>query len=255
MDVKFVDAGRGAVILIVHGGMGDSSAWARVAHPLTRGYRVIRVHRRRYRLDLAAEPVTVAEEVDDVLALAGMAGEPVLLVGHSSGGVIALEAAAAAPALFAGLCVYEPPVVIGEPLGGTALRAARAAAAAGKPGRAVAIFERDIFEAGLVARTVFRAVVAAVPQLRGYVPRQLDDVTAIDALGPRLASYAAIDLPTVLLSGERSPAHLGNRIDALCRVMPNARKIVIPRQAHNANDFAPRRLAALVESFAAEVFS
>lgn len=256
MDMKFVDEGRGPVILIVHGGMGDSSAWARVARPLARRYRVIRLHRRQYRLDLVrADPVTIAEEVDDVLALARTVGEPVLLVGHSSGGVIALEAAAAAPALFAGLLAYEPPVVIGEPLGGRALGAARAAAAAGKPGKAIAIFERDIFEAGPVARTVFRVVVAAVPQLRAYVPRQLDDVAAIDSLGPRLDSYAAIELPTVLLGGDRSPANLSERIAALCAAMPKARKIVVAGQAHNANDFAPRRLARIVEGFAAEVFS
>lgn len=256
MDMKFVDEGRGPVILIVHGGMGDSSAWARVVRPLTHRYRVLRLHRRQYRLDLVrAEPVTITEEVGDVLTLARTVGEPVLLCGHSSGGVIALEAAAAAPALFAGLFVYEPPVVIDEPLGGPALRAARAAAAAGKPGKAIAIFERDVFEAGRVARTMFRIVVAAVPQLRAYVPRQLDDVAAIDSLGRRLDCYAAIELPTVLLGGDRSPAHLGERIDALCDVMPNARKIVMAGQAHNANDFAPRRLARLIEAFAAEIFS
>ncbi|MFF3229029.1 alpha/beta fold hydrolase [Nocardia suismassiliense] len=256
MDMKFVDEGRGRVILIVHGGMGDSSAWARVARPLARRYRVIRLHRRRYRLDLAgAGAVTIAEEVEDVLALAGLVGEPVLLVGHSSGGVIALEAAAAAPALFAGLVVYEPPVVLGDPLGGRALCAARAAVAAGKPGKAIAIFERDILEVGVVARTVFRMVVAALPQLRAYVPRQLDDVAAIDSLGSRLSSYAAIELPTVLLSGDRSPAHLGKRVDALRAVMPKARKIVMAGQAHNANDFAPHRLARLIEDFAAEAFS
>lgn len=255
MDVRTIDEGTGPVILIVHGGMDDGSSWKKIAARLTPRFRVVRLHRRRYRLDLEpTAPVTIAEEVEDVLAVAAEIDEPILLLGHSSGAVIALEAAAASPRSFAGLFVYEPPVTTDAPLGGPALRAARAAVDAGRPGKAIAIFERDLFQAGRGATLLFRTVVTAVPTLRAYVPRQIDDVAALDQLGRRLDVYATIDLPTLLLTGQRSPAHLGERVDALLDVMPDASKVVMAGQAHNANDFAPRRLARIVEDFAGQVF-
>jgi alpha-beta hydrolase superfamily lysophospholipase len=71
---------------------------------------------------------------NEVLAVAAAAGEPVVLAGHSSGAVVALEAALASPAQVAGMVLYEPPVAVTEPLGGDALVRAKAALAVGDPG-------------------------------------------------------------------------------------------------------------------------
>jgi hypothetical protein len=43
--------GEGRVILILHPGMATSKNYAKVAARLARRYRVIRLHRRQYRLD------------------------------------------------------------------------------------------------------------------------------------------------------------------------------------------------------------
>jgi hypothetical protein len=98
-------------------------------------------HRRRYRLDLPGDPpCSIAQEATDVVAVAEAVGEPVLLVGHPSGAVL-----------------YEPPVVTGPPLGGDThtVQRAQAAIAAGRPGRAIAIFLRDLaLLPPLVARVV-----------------------------------------------------------------------------------------------------
>src|SRR4051812_24527275 len=109
-----VDEGLGTPILVLHGGMGDPSAWERVTARLRHRFRTIRLHRRQYRLDLPA-PVTMADEVEHVAAIASEVDRP-LLVGHSSGAVLALEALVADPSLYRGAVLYEPPIVIGEPL-------------------------------------------------------------------------------------------------------------------------------------------
>jgi pimeloyl-ACP methyl ester carboxylesterase len=254
-EVRAIDEGVGRTILIVHGGMGDSSAWQKVAPLLTPRFRVVRLHRRQYRIDLTpATPVTMAQEVQDVLAVVATIDEPVLLVGHSSGAVLALEAVHAKPEAFAGLVAYEPPTVIDAPLGGAALVRARAAQNAGRPGKAFRIFLRDIVGESRWLTSIAPLVVSAVPALRARVPRQLDDNDAIDALGVRLAAYATIRTPTVLLGGTRSPAHLGTRLDALLGELPNARKVLLAGQGHTANDSAPSRVATVIEEFAAEVF-
>jgi pimeloyl-ACP methyl ester carboxylesterase len=67
--------------------MDDGRSWGKVAARLAPRFRVVRLHRRQYRLDIATgSPWTIAQEVDDVLAVAKVIGEPMLVVGHSSGG-------------------------------------------------------------------------------------------------------------------------------------------------------------------------
>jgi pimeloyl-ACP methyl ester carboxylesterase len=65
----------------------------------------------------------------------------------------------------------------------------------------------------------------------------------------RIAASIAIDTPVILLSGESSPKHLGERIDALEHTMPHAEKVVLAKHGHNANQKAPDKLAALIETF------
>lgn len=256
-DVRSIAEGTGRPILVVHGGLNDPSDWAKVARCLDPRFRVVRLHRRQYRMDLTPDsPVTMAQEVDDVRALATAIGEPVLLVGHSSGAVVGLEAMVAAPALFAGAVLYEPPAITGPPLGGDALRAARAASAEGRTGKALAIFLRDIVRMPAWITPLAGLAVAVMPTLRPLVARQLDDCAAIDQLGLRLAAYAGIEVPTVFLRGERSPAHLGERIDVLARQLPHVEQVVtLPRQGHAANQRAPREVARVVEALADRIWS
>jgi pimeloyl-ACP methyl ester carboxylesterase len=107
--IPVTEQGHGRPILIVHGGGGPSASWARVAGHLATRFRVLRFDRRTYRRPGGAEPTaTMENEVNDVLAVAAAAGEQVVLVGHSSGAVVALEAALASPVPFAGMVLYPP---------------------------------------------------------------------------------------------------------------------------------------------------
>ncbi len=103
VDVRAIDEGAGPCILVVHGGLSDPSAWSKVAALLTPRFRVIRLHRRRYRLDLDLARCPMTDEVQDVRAVADAIGRPFVLVGHSSGAVVALEALAAGLPDVAGL--------------------------------------------------------------------------------------------------------------------------------------------------------
>ena len=110
-DVRAFDEGHGPVILIIHPGLDDGRSWKKVAGRLAGRFRVVRIVRRHYRVDLpAASCYSMTREVEDVLALVRLLGEPIVVAGHSSGAVVALEALAAAPAAFAGAVLFEPPV-------------------------------------------------------------------------------------------------------------------------------------------------
>lgn len=69
------DVGHGPVIVILHGGMSDESAYEKVAAELTGRFRVVRVRRRIYRLELTPDPATSFDrQVEDVLAVAHAVG-------------------------------------------------------------------------------------------------------------------------------------------------------------------------------------
>ena len=220
-EAEAADEGIGTPILVIHGGMGDRTAWQPVTDLLRDRFRTVRLERRQYRTDLP-RPATMAQEVEHVAAIAAQLDRPVL-VGHSSGAVLALEAMVADPGAYAGAVLYEPPAVIGEPLSADRLAGARAAIARDKPGRALTIFLRDVVRMPRPLALVAGFFVGRHPEYRQRVVRQLDDNDAIDALGVRLPAYAKLDLPILLLGGDKSPRHLAERLDALERTLPHTR--------------------------------
>jgi pimeloyl-ACP methyl ester carboxylesterase len=133
---------------------------------------VVRIVRRHYRLDIPAAPCySMAKEVEDVLALAKVLGEPMVIVGHSSGAVVALEALVAAPSAFAGAVLFEPPVATGPEPGDGALERAKAAIAAGKPGTAMQIFVCDAVGMPASQAWLMRPLTAVIPKMRSLARR------------------------------------------------------------------------------------
>jgi pimeloyl-ACP methyl ester carboxylesterase len=253
--VSVTDQGRGRSIVIVHPGGGSALAWSRVAQRLETRFRVFCFDRRPYLIPGAVDPTaTMENEVNDVLAVAAIADEPIVVVGHSSGGVVALEAALAAPALFAGIVLYEPPVAVTEPLGGDALVRAKVALTAGDPGRAMEIHLREIVRASSRLISFLRLVGPFWRRMAMSAPGQIQDDANLESLGVGIDRYANLNMPALLLGGARSPKHLRARLDALASVLPNVDSVVILRhQGHTANAFAPSSLAHIIEPFAARV--
>lgn len=248
------DEGTGRPILILHGGMGDASSWKQVTDHLHDRYRTVRAHRRQYRLDVPRK-VTVADEVAETTALArsltsppGEAQPKPVLIGHSSGAVLALETLVADPGLFGAAVLYEPPLILDSDPHRTA--EARAALAAGKVGKAWYLFVHDI--AGL--RSPFITAARFVIGMQGekmapIVERQLDDHDALESLGNRLDAYRAIDVPVLLIAGDRSPHYLIESLDSLEKALPRATRVKLPGQGHNAERTGPAQLATAIAGF------
>jgi pimeloyl-ACP methyl ester carboxylesterase len=267
--VPVTDEGQGPAVLLLHSGSADRSSWARVAAELAGRFRVLRFDRWTYRdghADAAPSGAeTMAAEVADVLAVVAAArrsagnpkgvprsiGERPLLVGHSSGAVVALESALADPSAFRAMVLYEPPVAADEPLGGDALRRARAALDAGDPDRAITIHMREIAGAGRAMVAGLRRLPPVWQVIRGHAAAQIADDEAIESLGVGLGRYARLDLPVLLLGGDRSPAHMRARLDALAAVLPRLEEVVILEgQGHMANLRAPGEVARVIAAFA-----
>jgi pimeloyl-ACP methyl ester carboxylesterase len=245
-----IEAGEGPAILIVHPGGSDASSWSEVARLLTDEFRVVRIQRRIYAPGATiALPHTMAIEATDVLAVANQLSQP-LLVGHSSGAVAALEAALAAPAAFAGMVLYEPPLATRSPIAGEAGIRARAVLDAGDRVGAMEIHLREIVKWPAAEVTAMLASRVARRELTRFADAQIADDEALDALGVGIDRYATLDLPTMLIEGERSPAHLRQRLSDLAATLPHAETVTLDRQDHIAHLTAPDRVAAVIQGFA-----
>lgn len=250
--IKVTDEGHGKPVLIVHPGGANSASWARVARYLAPRFRVLRFDRRPYRVPGGAGPAeTMQNEVSDVLAIAAFAGGPLLLVGHSSGAVVALEAALASPSAFAGMVLYEPPVAVTAPLGGEALVRARAALDAGDPGLAMQIHLREVVQAPGYLVRLLPLIRPFWRRMTAFAAGQISDDIALESLGVGIGRYAHLGVPALLLGGARSPEHLHVRLDALAHVLPRLESVVILKgQGHIANARAPAKVARIIETFA-----
>jgi pimeloyl-ACP methyl ester carboxylesterase len=251
-DVVVTERGAGPAILLVHAGGSTGAVWNGVAGRLADRFRVLVYDRPTYRSpDPLRGAAAMAAEVADLLTVAAAVEGPLLVVGHSSGAVVVLEAALRQR--FAGLLLYEPPIAVDRPIGGAALLRARAALDRGDPHEAMVIHARDIVGAGRFGVLVFRLLPVVGRPLIAHAAGQIADDEALESLGVGIDRYAAIDVPVLLLGGERSPAHLRSKLEALAAVLPRAEVVVLPRQGHVATVRAPDQVAAVVTGFAGRV--
>src|SRR5690606_24693556 len=138
--IAYERIGEGPPVILVGGGLDDGTENAPLARELARRFTVINYARRGRGESGDTPPYAVRREVEDLDALVAEVDGPAFLYGVSSGGALALEAAALGVA--AGkVAVYEVPYLVGEGMEaawreyvarlGTALgRTARAAATA-----------------------------------------------------------------------------------------------------------------------------
>jgi hypothetical protein len=126
--------------------------------------------------------------------------------------------------------------------------------AAGDPGLALEIHLREIVRFSGLLVSLFTFVRPLWRRMALGAPGQLRDDANIESLGVGVDRYADLPVPALLLGGGRSPKHLRPRLDALASVLGAVDPVmVLPRQGHLANAFAPRQVARIIEQFAGRV--
>ena len=247
--------GSGPTVLIVHPGGGDASSWGPVAERLVDDYRTVRILRRIYATGASLSPDhSMAVEAADILAILGLLDQPVLLVGHSSGAVAALEAALLAPSSLAGILVYEPPMPTRKPIAGEAGRQARAALDGGDPVEAMRIHLRDIVGMPAAEVEAMFADPGARSMFAAVAAPQITDDESLDRLGVGVERFTKLEVPTTIIEGDTSPAHLRERAADLASALPNSRIVTLHGQGHVAHLTAPHLLADAVRDAARSAF-
>lgn len=245
--------GAGRPVVIVHGGLGSSDGWQRAAALLAQRFEVFLFDRRdRGASGDGASPHALEREVEDVEAVLGAAGAGAVLVGHSFGGAVALEAARRAPAgALHAVAVYEPAVGVGGLIAPRAIDEMERLIAEGEPDGALDLAIAALDAAGLVhadPRSPGARRPAAVLALAPTVPRELRAVTAP---GLPFERYADVHLSALVLAGVRSPDVQRHNCERLAAILPRAELVRLEGCGHVAHTAAPEILAAELAAFIA----
>ena len=238
-------AGSGPRLLIVHGGTGDRSRWTPLLPLFAPRFRACAMDRRGFGDSGDGGAHSLRREAEDVLAMVEAEPGPAFVLGHSYGGVVALEAALLSGRI-AKLVLYEPPVQERHAAG--AIAGMEAAMVRGDRDEAVAIFLRDVVkvtpeEIAARKKTPFWARLAATIHLS---PRQM---RAIDAYRPDEPRLRRLRTPTLLLEGGATAIpSMRLSMDSL-RVLPVHSVHVFPGEQHFAMETKPREFAQVVGDF------
>jgi pimeloyl-ACP methyl ester carboxylesterase len=109
--LHYDEHGSGTPLLLIHGTGADAAMWGDAIGLLAAGARVIAYDRRGHSRSAgppAAEYACHAE--DAAMLLHGLGAAPAVVLGWSTGGLIALELASTHPDLVRGLVLVEPPL-------------------------------------------------------------------------------------------------------------------------------------------------
>lgn len=105
--LAYTEAGAGDVIVLLHGQGGDGSAWSAQVNALSARYRVISVDLPGHGRSRGGV-TTMAGFAAEVAALVhALSPEPAHVIGHSFGGMVALQLAIDAPALVRSLAIVN----------------------------------------------------------------------------------------------------------------------------------------------------
>ncbi|TXN29712.1 alpha/beta fold hydrolase [Lacisediminihabitans profunda] len=231
--IAFDRLGGGPAVVVVGGAMNTRLSPYPLATLLADRFTVISYDRRGRGESGDGATYSVDREVDDLAAVVAATGGPAFVYGHSSGGILGLEAAARGVPVTR-LAVYEPPYTF-DPDGSAADGDPGVARAleAGDPEGAVRAFMRltgmDDATIDGISHAPFWAGLVAIAHTLPY-----DLALSGDGRVPadRLSS---IDAPTLVMDGGVSPAWAARAAEGLLGAIPGATRATLADQNHGVD--------------------
>jgi pimeloyl-ACP methyl ester carboxylesterase len=225
--------GTGPPLLLVHGAAADHSRWAPVLPALGEHFTVLTMDRRGRGRSGDAGDYAIEREYEDVVTVVGWAGDEVNVLGHSYGGICALEAALITDRIRR-LVLYEPPLgfVRSPP---HVVERLLELLQQGQRDELIAYFMREV--AGLSADQVelLRSLPAwgARLQAADTIPRE-ERANREYVFDP--ARFRELHVPTLFLQGGESAEPFKAAAEAARSALGDCRVVVMPGQQHAAMD-------------------
>jgi pimeloyl-ACP methyl ester carboxylesterase len=231
--IAFDGLGIGAPVILVAGASTTRAIHTQLAQLLAEDFSVYNYDRRGRGDSGDTPPYALEREVDDLEALMAEAGGAAALFGNSSGGVLALHAAARGLPVTK-LALWEPPFMV-DPDAPRRQKEYVAELtkllAAGRRGDAMAYFMKTIglpeeMIAGMRNAPMWSDM-EAIAHTLAYDAAVMGD----SMVPPALAS--SVTAPTLVLYGSETGAWAENAAEALAATLPDARRQTLNGQTHN----------------------
>lgn len=234
--IAYETYGDGPAIVVVNGALSTAADAAGLAQALAdAGFRGVAYDRRARGSSGDAPGSTPEREAEDLAAVIDAVGGATAVLGHSSGAVLALYAAARGVQTGA-LCLSEPPLRFGvdEPADDLAERLQRYVDE-GRPDDAIVTFQLE--GVGLPQAMVegFRAS----PQFAATLPlaqSTVYDTNLVQASSVPSAEMLSVPGPVTILRGEQTFPILITAADRLADEMEGAELVIVPESVMHRPD-------------------
>ena len=253
-EIAYERQGSGPAVILVGGAFVDRSENAALASLLAEHFTVYNYYRRGRGQSSDTQPYAVDREIEDIEALIAEAGGSAHLYGISSGGALALEAAAAG-AVIDKLAVYEVPYNVAEDgpeQHRQYIEQLNGLLAVGRRSDAAELFMRTV---GASEEMIAGAKSSPMwKNLEDIAPTLAYDAACMGNAQPPTARLARIKQPTLVATGGASPdSFVGGggdfferAADAIAASIPQAERQTIEGQTHQVD---PKALVPVLERF------
>jgi pimeloyl-ACP methyl ester carboxylesterase len=253
--IAFEQTGSGLAVIVVASALSTRSDAKRLAALLAADFTVINYDRRGRGDSGDTPPYAVEREVEDIDALIEHAAGPVCVFGSSSGAALALEAAASGLRIEK-VALFEPPFVVAEDDHRPPADFREHLASlidTGRHGEAVRYFMTK----GIGMPAIFVHMMRLAPKswsaMKAMAPTIPYDLAVMgdNQAGKPLAAgqWQGATMPTLVLTGGKSPEFLRHGATALADVLPNARLRTLDKLNHGAVVMSPKTLAPVLSEF------
>ena len=237
-SIAYERSGTGRALIVVDGalcsrGFGPSAG---LSTELRASFEVIRYDRRGRGESGDTAPYSVERELDDLRALVAVAGGRASLLGLSSGGALALHAAAAGLPI-EGVIAYEPPYVYEAGPDNSVDHEShlRSLIARGDRGKAVTYFMRDMVGAPWFVPVMMRMFFWMWPKLTAVAHTLPYDAAVMTRFRVPRDRFAGIGIPVRVLNGSRTDVRLKAAARHVTQAVPGAGHAELAGQTHNVN--------------------
>jgi pimeloyl-ACP methyl ester carboxylesterase len=234
--IAYERSGLGPALIVVDGALcsrafGPSS---KLAPLLAKHFTVYRNDRRGRGRSGDTPPYSASREVDDIAALITVTGGSASLLGLSSGGALALEAAAAGLPV-SKVVAYEPPYVDVEGKGNGVRHELQLTQilATGDRGGALKYFMKDMVGAPAAMVVMMRLMPWIWRKLEAVAHTLPYDAAVMTEFRIPQVRFAAIRVPSLIMNGSKTDVRLGNAARKLAAIIPHARHRELAGQTHN----------------------
>jgi pimeloyl-ACP methyl ester carboxylesterase len=247
--IAFEKAGQGPVVILVAAALSDRSDTKKLAALLAEHFTVINYDRRGRGESGDNLSYAVEREIEDIETLINEAGGSAFVFGSSSGAVLALEAANRLNGKIKKQVLYEPPLIVDDsqpPVSGNLRKQIAELISANRRNEAVKLFFSKAMSIPAIGVFMMRFM-PGWSKMRDMAHTTTYDLAILEGTqeGKPLSPgrWASVQLPTLVLTGEKSEAFFHSGARALVGILPHARHKILKGQHHGSVVTAPEVLA------------